>query len=268
MFWHKPIPRLRFTIYRIQQNLKELKLRLIFLAQNLKGFSKLTDANGMVSFELPPSTAFNLLVSKDGFKPIFNKITNAPLQLNIYLKTLVYDGEEVTVTATRAGTTSTATFTQLTKKELAARNFGQDLPILLQTTPSSVTTSDAGAGIGYTGIRIRGIDPTRINVTINGVPLNDAESQGVFWVNMPDFASGVENIQVQRGVGTSTNGAAAFGASINVKTDKFSETPYAKMSASLGSFNTNRQSVKLGTGRMKTIGMPKAVFHGYTATDL
>ncbi len=241
------------TVYNLTDSTKlaGVKVEIDFLAQNLKGFSKLTDANGMVSFELPSSAAFNLLVSKDGFKPIFNKITNAPLVLNIYLKTLVYDGEEVTVTATRAGTTSTATFTQLTKKEIATRNFGQDLPILLQTTPSSVTTSDAGAGIGYTGIRIRGIDPTRINVTINGVPLNDAESQGVFWVNMPDFASGVENIQVQRGVGTSTNGAGAFGASINVKTDKFSETPYAKLSASMGSFNTNRQSVKLGTGRMK-----------------
>lgn len=241
------------TVYNLTDSSKlaGAKVEIDFLSQNVKSVKGVTDTDGLVTLSLPSSSAFNLLVSKDGFKPIFTTIANAPLQLNIYLKTLVYDGEEVTVTATRAGNTSTSTFTEVTKKDIAVRNFGQDLPILLQNTPSSVTNSDAGAGIGYTGIRIRGIDPTRINVMVNGVPLNDAESQGVFWVNMPDFSSGVENIQIQRGVGTSANGAGAFGASINIKTDKFSETPFAKMSASFGSFNTNRQSVKLGTGRMK-----------------
>ncbi len=241
------------TVYNLTDSSKlaGATVEIDFTSQSFKNLKATTDANGKVSFSFSGSAAFHLLVSKDGYKPVFTTLSNAPLILDIYLKPLVYDGEEVTVTATRSGTISTATFTQVSKKELAARNFGQDLPILLQNTPSTVSTSDAGAGIGYTGIRIRGIDPTRINVTVNGVPLNDAESQGVFWVNMPDFASGVENIQVQRGVGTSTNGAAAFGASINVKTDKFSETPFAKMSYSFGSFNTNRQSLKLGTGRMK-----------------
>lgn len=245
-----------FTVYNLADSSKlaGAKVEVDFLSQNLKGMKSVTDANGMVTLSLP-SSAFNLLVSKDGYKPIFitmDKLSDGSLrQIDIYLKQLVYDGEEIMVTATRAGNTSTSTFTEVSKKEIAARNFGQDLPILLQNTPSSVTNSDAGAGIGYTGIRIRGIDPTRINVMVNGVPLNDAESQGVFWVNMPDFSSGVENIQIQRGVGTSANGAGAFGASINIKTDKFSETPFAKMSASIGSFNTNRQSVKLGTGRMK-----------------
>jgi iron complex outermembrane receptor protein len=241
------------TVYNLTDSSKLAKanIEIDFISQSFKNLKATTDINGKVSFSFSGSAAFHLLVSKDGYKPVFTTLSNAPLQFDIYLKPLVYDGEEVTVTATRSGTLSTSTFTQISKKELAARNFGQDLPILLQNTPSTVTTSDAGAGIGYTGIRIRGIDPTRINVTVNGVPLNDAESQGVFWVNMPDFASGVENIQVQRGVGTSTNGAAAFGASINVKTDKFSEAPFAKMSYSFGSFNTNRQSLKLGTGRTK-----------------
>ncbi|MFM9944999.1 MAG: TonB-dependent receptor [Bacteroidia bacterium] len=241
------------SIYDLSDSskLEGAKIEINFLSRNFKSITAITDETGVATIALQTNTSFNLLISKDGYKPIFTTLANAPLKLDIFLKPLVYDGEEVTVTATRTGILNTATFTQVTKKEIAARNFGQDLPILLQGTPSTVTTSDAGAGIGYTGIRIRGIDPTRINVTVNGVPLNDAESQGVFWVNMPDFSSGVENIQVQRGVGTSTNGAGAFGASINIKTDKFSETPFTKISASMGSFNTNRQSVKLGTGRMK-----------------
>ncbi len=241
------------TVYNLTDSskLEGANVEIDFLSQNLKKIKGITDANGSVSLNVSSSAAFNLLATKDGFKPVFTTIASLPSQLNIYLKPIVYDGEEVTVTATRTGILNTATFTQLSKKEIAIRNFGLDLPILLQGTPSSVTTSDAGAGIGYTGIRIRGIDPTRINVTINGVPLNDAESQGVFWVNMPDFSSGVENIQVQRGVGTSTNGAGAFGASINIKTDKFSEMPFAKVSASMGSFNTNRQSLKIGTGKLK-----------------
>jgi len=110
-------------------------------------------------------------------------------------------------------------FSQISKEDLKARNLGQDLPILLNFLPSVVTTSDAGAGIGYTGIRVRGSDATRVNVTINGIPYNDAESQGTFWVNLPDFASSVESIQLQRGVGTSTNGSSAFGASLNILTD-------------------------------------------------
>lgn len=226
------------------------KVDINFYAKNLKSLKVTTDSNGFVELNLPAAVAFDIMVSKDGFKPLISNVTNAPLQLVIYMKPLIYDGEEVTVTATRVGNLGTATFSLVTKKEIAIRNYGQDLPVLIQNTPSAVATSDAGTGIGYTGIRIRGIDPTRINVSINGVPLNDAESQGVFWVNMPDFASGVENIQVQRGVGTSTSGAASFGASINIKTDKFSEIPYAKLSLSQGSFNTSRQSLKFGTGKL------------------
>lgn len=160
----------------------------------------------------------------------------------------VLEADEVFVYSTRAGKTSPTTFTEISKEQIKAQNFGQDLPYLLESTVSTVVTSDAGAGVGYTGVRIRGVDPTRTNVTVNGIPLNDSESHGVFWVNMPDFSSSVENIQVQRGVGTSTNGAAAFGASINVQTDKVNVLPYATVDNSFGSFNTWKNSVKAGTG--------------------
>ncbi len=241
------------SIYNLSDStaLSGAKVEVNFIAHTLKNIQGVSEANGTITLSLPTSEAFNIIVSKDGYKPMFYKINQAPQQLNIYLKPLVYDGEEVMVSAIRAGHSSLATYSQFSKKELALRNFGQDLPMLIQYMPSAVSSSDAGAGIGYTGIRIRGIDPSRINVTVNGVPLNDAESQGVFWVNMPDFASGVENIQVQRGAGTSTNGAGAFGASIHIKTDKVSEIPFSQFSTSIGSFNTNRQSIKLGTGRMQ-----------------
>src|SRR6185295_12848834 len=119
---------------------------------------------------------------------------------------------------------------------------------LLNTLPSVVVTSDAGNGVGYTGIRIRGSDPTRVNVTINGVPINDAEENGLYWVDLPDFASSIENIQVQRGIGTSTNGAGAFGGSVNIQTSKLSLEPFAVVSSSYGSFNTFKNTVQFGTG--------------------
>ena len=156
--------------------------------------------------------------------------------------------EEVNVNAIKADKNTPIAFTNLSKKEIQKSNLGQDLPFIISLTPSIVTTSDAGAGIGYTGFRIRGTDPSRINVTINGIPLNDSESQGVWWVNMPDFASSLENIQIQRGVGTSTNGAAAFGASINLQTIGINEVAYAKTNNSFGSFNTLKNNIEFGTG--------------------
>lgn len=122
-------------------------------------------------------------------------------------------------------------------------------------TPSAITTSDAGAGIGYTSLRVRGTDATRINVTTNGIPMNDAESHAVFWVNMPDFSSSVKDIQIQRGVGTSTNGAGAFGASVNMQTSDFSLKPYAEFNGSYGSFSTHKETVKVGTGNRRTLGI-------------
>ena len=158
--------------------------------------------------------------------------------------------DEVLVQAVRVTKEFPITFSDLDEVELAPRNLGQDIPILMNFMPAVVTTSDAGAGVGYTSIRVRGSDATRVNVTINGVPYNDAESQGTFWVNMPDFASSTQSLQLQRGVGTSTNGAGAFGASLNMLTDAFSEEAYARISSSVGSYSTLRNNVKFSTGLM------------------
>ena len=156
--------------------------------------------------------------------------------------------EEVLLTGIRAKEDIPVTFTNLSRQDVAPRNLGQDIPILLNYLPGVVTTSDAGAGIGYTGIRVRGTDATRVNVTINGIPYNDSESQGTFWVNLPDFASSVEAIQLQRGVGTSTNGSAAFGASLNLETDAVQEQAYATLASSLGSFNTIKNTLRFSSG--------------------
>ena len=159
--------------------------------------------------------------------------------------------KELVVTSLRANNRSAVAYSSVQKEAIQQRNLGQDIPFLLALTPSFITTSDAGTGIGYTGFRIRGTDANRTNITVNGIPLNDAESHGTFFVNMPDFSSSLSSVQVQRGVGTSTNGAAAFGASINMQTDLLSKKPYAEMSSTFGSFNTNKNTLKLGTGLSK-----------------
>ncbi len=156
--------------------------------------------------------------------------------------------EPVEVKAVRAPLMAPFAKTNLSKKEITAANLGQDIPFLLNNTPSVVVNTDAGNGVGYTGLRIRGTDATRINVTLNGIPYNDAESQGTFFVDLPDFASSVNSIQIQRGIGTSTNGSGAFGASINLSTNELITKPYAELANSAGSFNTWRHSFKLGTG--------------------
>ncbi|MCP9769049.1 TonB-dependent receptor [Lacihabitans sp. LS3-19] len=155
---------------------------------------------------------------------------------------------EVVVSSTRANEKSGMAFSNVSKAEITKQNLGQDLPFLLNQMPSVVVSSDAGAGVGYTGIRIRGTDPTRINVTLNGIPYNDSESQGVYWVNMPDFASSVQSIQIQRGVGTSTNGAGAFGASINVNTLQLNRDAFSEVNTSAGSFNTLKTNFLASTG--------------------
>ena len=156
--------------------------------------------------------------------------------------------EPVEVRATRAAENAPFTKTTLTQAQISVQNLGQDLPYLLNQTPSVVVNSDAGNGIGYTGIRIRGSDATRINMTINGIPYNDAESQGLFFVNLPDLASSLKDVQVQRGIGTSSNGAGAFGATMNFSTNQFNLDPYAELNNSVGSFNTWKHTVKAGSG--------------------
>jgi iron complex outermembrane receptor protein len=156
--------------------------------------------------------------------------------------------KEVTVSSVRAKDKNPITYTNHSKEEIAPRNLGQDVPVLLQYLPSVVSTTDAGNGVGYTYMRVRGADGSRINVTLNGVPFNDSESQGTFFVNLPDFASSLESVQLQRGVGTSTNGAGAFGASLNMQTKSFQEKAYAEVSNSVGSFATRKHTIAFGTG--------------------
>ena len=156
--------------------------------------------------------------------------------------------EEVIVSSVRVKDNIPIAFNNISKEEISKRNLGQDIPILLNFLPNVVTTSDAGAGIGYTGIRIRGVNSQSTNVTINGIPYNDAESLGTFWVDLPDFSSSVENLQVQRGIGTSVNGSSAFGASINILTDKISQNPYFESANTIGSFNTVKNNFRFSTG--------------------
>jgi len=169
-------------------------------------------------------------------------------QVKVKDSTKVNPLDEVLISAIRVTAKTPVTFSNVDKKEVQNRNLGQDIPILLNFMPSVVTTSDAGNGVGYTGIRVRGSDATRVNVTINGIPYNDAEASGTFFVDLPDFASSVESIQLQRGVGTSTNGAGAFGASLNLLTDSYSKQSSAEISNSVGSFSTRKSTVKFSTG--------------------
>jgi iron complex outermembrane receptor protein len=156
--------------------------------------------------------------------------------------------KEIIVSSVRAKGKNPITFTNISKEEISSRNLGQDIPVLLNYLPSVVTTTDAGNGVGYTYMRVRGSDGSRINVTLNGIPFNDSESQGTFFVNLPDFASSLENIQLQRGVGTSTSGAGAFGASLNMQTKSFQEKAYAEIANTLGSFATRKHTLSFGTG--------------------
>ena len=156
--------------------------------------------------------------------------------------------KEVTVSSVRAKDKNPITYTNVSKEEIAPRNLGQDIPVLLQYLPSVVSTTDAGNGVGYTYMRVRGSDGSRINVTLNGIPFNDSESQGTFFVNLPDFASSLESVQLQRGVGTSTNGAGAFGASLNMQTKSYQEEAFAEIANSFGSFNTRKHTLSFGTG--------------------
>jgi iron complex outermembrane receptor protein len=207
--------------------------------------------NELGYYELKNVTAgtHTLVVRFLGYQEAKKEITlGTSQQVDFLLEESVQLTDEVLVTATRALENSPTTFGNINKSTIQKQNFGQDIPFVLNWTPSLVTTSDAGAGVGYTGMRIRGSDATRINVTINGIPLNDSESQGVFWVNTPDLASSTQSIQVQRGVGTSSNGAGAFGASVNIQTNVLNEKPYADIVNSVGSFNTWRHTVAFGSG--------------------
>lgn len=209
-----------------------------------------TNTKGEFKFTKLANGTYVVTLNKTGFIPQSETVIVNGSQVKLELKLIEHFKliHEVSVTGIRASSKTPTTHSDLNKKEIEAGNFGQDLPYLLNSMPSTVVTSDAGAGVGYTGIRIRGVDPSRTNVTVNGIPINDSESHSVYWVNMPDLASSIQNIQVQRGVGTSTNGASAFGASINIKTDNIKRKAYGVLDNSFGSFNTMKNTVKAGTG--------------------
>ena len=215
---------------------------------SVKGSQKgnVTDSKGRYQLAVTPNAT--ILVSFVGYEPVE---VSAERATQIGLKKSNFLQDEVVVRATRADENSAMAYSNVSATELGKSNLGQDMPMLLNFTPSVVTTSDAGAGIGYTGIRIRGSDATRVNVTVNGIPINDSESQGTFWVNMPDFASSVNSVQIQRGVGTSTNGAGAFGGSVNMQTNTFEPNAYGEANASGGSFGTLKTTLKFGSGLLK-----------------
>lgn len=213
-----------------------------------KGITVLSDNNGNYALNIAPGK-YSLSVSFLGYKTEEKSIDlTSNTTANFTLTQQAFIADEVVVSATRASKNMATTFRDLKKAELEKNNVGQDLPYLLNQTPSVVVSSDAGAGVGYTGLRIRGSDATRINVTLNGIPLNDAESQGSFFINLPDLASSVDNIQIQRGVGTSTNGAGAFGASLNIQTTTRRDSSYAELNNTYGSYNTLKNTVNVGTG--------------------
>ena len=218
------------------------------IAETYKGV--FTDNNGKYKLSNLKEGDYLVEVSYIGYETQqiqVNGLSN-DTEVNFDLKKSNTTLGEYIVSGTRVKENSPFVHTDITKEDFEKNNLGQDIPILLQNSVSMVSTSDAGAGVGYTGFRLRGSDATRINVTVNGIPINDAESQGTFWVNMPDFASSTESIQIQRGVGSSTNGASAFGGSINLETTELKEKAYGEISSSYGSFNTHKETVKFGTG--------------------
>ncbi|MEO5787649.1 TonB-dependent receptor [Gelidibacter sp.] len=209
-----------------------------------------TDLNGQYDLELPKGK-HTLEIRYLTARPVEKTFDlTADLVLDILINEHAEILDEVLVNAVRVGANSPIAHSNISKEDLEKRNLGQDIPMLLNFLPSVVTTTDAGAGVGYTGIRIRGINAQSTNVTINGIPFNDAESMGTFWVNLSDFASSTESMQLQRGVGTSTNGSGAFGASLNVLTEGVSNDASAEIANSFGSYNTHKHTVKFSTGRL------------------
>jgi iron complex outermembrane receptor protein len=209
-----------------------------------------SDINGRYQLNLDANTTYVLEISQIGFQTVLDSVIVGDQNFikNYTLLPPHFMTNSVVVNASTVDDNSPMTFNNINREQIEKMNFGQDIPYLLDEIPSSVVSSDAGAGIGYTGIRIRGTDPTRTNVTVNGIPLNDSESHGVFWVNMPDFVSSVDNIQVQRGVGSSSNGGAAFGAGIHMTTNTVNRNAYGEIENAAGSFNTMRHTIRMGTG--------------------
>ena len=232
----------------VNKNQEVLAGATVLIKETNQGIS--TDLDGNFTFKLNKGP-FTIKVSFIGFKTIEKNVyvdKDKAFTIVLYEDDNVLD--EVLVSAVRATSSIPVTYSNLSKKELAKRNLGQDIPVLLNYLPSVISSSDAGAGVGYTYLNVRGSNSERINVTINGIPYNDPESHGTFWVNLGDFASSTENLQLQRGVGTSTNGSGAFGASLNILTDAVSEHAGGEISNSFGSYGTRKHTVKFTTGKI------------------
>lgn len=232
----------------VNENNESLPGATILVKENNKGTS--TDFDGKFRVNLSKGI-YTIQVSFVGYKTVSKEISltkNDAIEFALFPNATVLD--EVLVAAVRVQSDAPIAHSNLTKKEIAKRNLGQDIPILLNYLPSVISSSDAGAGVGYTYIRVRGSDASRVNVTINGIPYNDAESQGTFWVNLGDFASSTQSMQLQRGVGTSTNGSSAFGASLNILTDAISEQAGGEIANSFGSYGTRKHTVKFTTGKV------------------
>jgi iron complex outermembrane receptor protein len=233
----------------VDENNESLSGATVLVKETNKGTA--TNFDGKFSMDLTKGE-YTIQVSFIGYKTNIQGITivNQDVELNFFLTSDENVLEEVLVSAVRVNAEVPVTFSNLSKKEISKRNLGQDIPILLNYMPSVVSSSDAGAGVGYTYMSVRGSNGERINVTVNGIPYNDPESHGTFWVNLGDFASSTQNLQLQRGVGTSTNGSGAFGASLNILTDAISEESFGEISNSFGSFGTRKHTVKFSTGKI------------------
>ncbi len=232
-----------------QKSGKSLQGAEITLKGSYRGTA--TDAKGKFRLKGLPGQSQTLVVNYLGYQKEQLKVNPAEKDtIRISLEPKAFLQDEVIVKGLRASRGTPTTFSNLEKEDIREENTGKNMPMILDEQPSVVSTSDDGLGIGYSGMRIRGTSQSRVNVTINGIPLNDAESQQVFWVDIPDIASSTDNIQIQRGVGTSTNGAGAFGATINLQTSNLKRKPYARLKNTFGSFNTIKNNLQFGTGML------------------
>ena len=210
------------------KNYESIESAFVRLSGEIGSTSTYSTQNGSVNFNTIPAGTYVVAITHLSYKTYIDTITitkSASDQI-FFLDADMAFLDAAVISTVRAKNSTPTTFTNLDKKEIESLDQSKDFPFLLNMTPSTVISSDAGNGVGYTGVRVRGIDPTRVNITVNGIPINDPESQGMFWVNMPDLASSTQSVQIQRGVGTSTNGAASFGASVNIRTNDLAEDKY------------------------------------------
>ncbi len=227
---------------------ERLELASVFVEGSTE-FGAITNSSGYFEISGLPSGEYTIKCTYVGYDGVSQKImVDRNRELNINLEGSMYGIDQIEIISNRVGEDAVFSYEDMSRKEIDSQNLGKDIPYVLRMTPSVVVTSDAGTGIGYTGIRVRGTDPSRVNVTINGIAVNDSESQGVFWVNMPDFASSVDNLQLQRGVGPSTNGAGAFGATLSLNTMSAKAKPGIVLDGTVGTFGTQKLTVGLNSG--------------------